>query len=92
MMQLLDGESQERIFYLVRIGMIFERLYSIKDLHDAVYRATTGAGVTAKMLAELGYSGEQIEKLLRERLFFTGQTKWDNRTIVTKSQIYGCAR
>ncbi|MFB6367734.1 hypothetical protein ACFCP7_27605 [Paenibacillus elgii] len=67
---LLTGESDERIHYLAQIGAIFERLYGVKDLHDAVYRATTGAGVTAKMLAELGYSGEQIEKLLRERLFF----------------------
>ncbi|WP_090673896.1 hypothetical protein [Paenibacillus tianmuensis] len=68
--KLLVGESEERIVYLTRIGSIFERLYGVKDLHDAVYRASTGAGITAKMLAELGYSGEQIEKLLRERLFF----------------------
>ncbi|MCP3776573.1 hypothetical protein NLX71_25340 [Paenibacillus sp. MZ04-78.2] len=68
--KLLDGESQERIFFLARIGVIFERLYGIKDLHDAIYRASTGAGFAARRLAEFGYSDEQIEKLLRERLFF----------------------
>ncbi|KZE78191.1 hypothetical protein AV654_19645 [Paenibacillus elgii] len=68
--KLLVGESQERILYLARIGAIFERLYGIKDLHDAEYRAMTSAGVTAQMLSELGYSSEHIEKLLRERLFF----------------------
>ncbi|WP_088833838.1 hypothetical protein [Paenibacillus tyrfis] len=67
---LLVGESEERIRYLARIGAIFEQLYGVKDLHDAVYRATTGAGFAARRLAELGYSSEQIEKLLRERLFF----------------------
>lgn len=67
---LLAGESEERIKYLARIGAIFERLYGIKDLHDAEFRATTNAGVTAKMLSESGYSSERIEKLLRERLFF----------------------
>ncbi|MCP1311343.1 hypothetical protein [Paenibacillus tyrfis] len=55
---------------IARIGAIFERLYGIKDLHDAVYRASTGAGFAARRLAELGYSEEQIEKILRERLFF----------------------
>lgn len=67
---LLVGESEERIRYLARIGAIFERLYGIKDLHDAEYRATMNAGVTAQMLSELGYSSEHIQKLLRERLFF----------------------
>ncbi|MCP1312131.1 hypothetical protein [Paenibacillus tyrfis] len=67
---LLAGESEERIRYLAKIGAIFERLYGIKNLHDAEFRATTNAGVTAKMLSELGYSSEHIEKLLRERLFF----------------------
>ncbi|MEC0211709.1 hypothetical protein [Paenibacillus ehimensis] len=66
--KLLVGESQERILYLARIGAIFERLYGIKDLHDAVYRASTGAG--ARRLAEIGYTDEQVENLLRERLFF----------------------
>ncbi|SCW67383.1 hypothetical protein SAMN04487970_102710 [Paenibacillus tianmuensis] len=68
--KLLDGESQERIFYLARIGLIFERLYGIKDLHDAVYRASTGAGFAARRLAEFGYTDEKVEELLRERLFF----------------------
>lgn len=67
---LLAGESEERIRYLAKIGAIFERFYKIQDLHDAEYRATTSAGVTAKMLSEMGYSSERIEKLLRERLFF----------------------
>ncbi|GLI07618.1 hypothetical protein YDYSG_36480 [Paenibacillus tyrfis] len=46
--KLLVGESQERILYLARIGAIFERLYGIKDLHDAEYRAMTsvlGGGI-----------------------------------------------
>ncbi|KEQ23547.1 hypothetical protein [Paenibacillus tyrfis] len=64
------GESQDRIIYLTRIGAIFEKLYGIKDLHDAEYRASTGGGFAARRLAELGYSNEEIEKLLRERLFF----------------------
>ncbi|MCM3270651.1 hypothetical protein [Paenibacillus elgii] len=71
---LLDGESEERILYLARIGAIFERLYGIKDLHDAESRARVNAGVTAKMLAELGYSSEQIETILRERLLFRKKT------------------
>ncbi|WP_029192035.1 hypothetical protein [Paenibacillus elgii] len=52
--KLLVGESQER----ARIGAIFERLYGIKDLHDAVYRASSGAGFAARRLAELGYTDE----------------------------------
>ncbi|WP_163860389.1 hypothetical protein [Paenibacillus elgii] len=67
---LLAGESEERIRYLAKIGAIFERLYGIKDLHDAEYRATMNAGVTAQMLSELGYSSEHIQNLLRERLFY----------------------
>ncbi|WP_163858974.1 hypothetical protein [Paenibacillus elgii] len=68
--KLLVGESQERILYLARIGAIFEKLYGIKDLHDAVYRASSGAGFAAQRLAELGYTDEEVEKLLRERMFF----------------------
>ncbi|MDO3682011.1 hypothetical protein [Paenibacillus ehimensis] len=68
--KLLVGESQERIVYLARIGAIFEKLYGIKNLDDAVYRASSGAGFAARKLAELGYSEDQVEKLLRERLFF----------------------
>ena len=68
--KLLDGESQERIQYLARIGAIYEKLYGIKDLHDAVYRASSGAGFAARRLAELGYTDEEVEKLLRERMFF----------------------
>ncbi|MCP1306107.1 hypothetical protein [Paenibacillus tyrfis] len=68
--KLLVGESQERIQYLARIGAIYEKLYGIKDLHDAVYRASSGAGFVHRRLAKLGYTEEQIEKLLRERLFF----------------------
>ncbi|MDO3677379.1 hypothetical protein [Paenibacillus ehimensis] len=60
---LLAGESEERIRYLAKIGAIFERLYGIKDLHDAEFRATTNAGGTAKMLSELGYNNERIEYL-----------------------------
>ncbi|WP_253947936.1 hypothetical protein [Paenibacillus ehimensis] len=70
---LLAGESEERILYLARIGAIFERLYGLKDLNDAESRAMANAGITAKMLAELGYSSEQIETVLRERLFFYKQ-------------------
>ncbi|NEN85599.1 hypothetical protein [Paenibacillus elgii] len=75
---LLDGESEERILYLARIGAIFERLYGIKDLHDAESRARVNAGVTAKMLAELGYSSEQIETVLRERLLVHKKNKTDH--------------
>ncbi|MCP3776588.1 hypothetical protein NLX71_25415 [Paenibacillus sp. MZ04-78.2] len=67
---LLTEESEERIRYLAQIGAIFERLYGIKDLHDAVYRASSGAGFAARRLAKLGYSDEKVEELLRERLFF----------------------
>ncbi len=67
--KLLVGESQERIQYLARIGAIFEKLYGIKDLDDAVYRASSGAGFAARILAELGYSDEEVEKLLRKRMF-----------------------
>ncbi|MFB0841226.1 hypothetical protein [Paenibacillus oleatilyticus] len=69
--KLLVGESEERIVYLARIGVIFEKLYGIKDLHDAAYRASSGAGF-ARRLAELGYTEEEVEKLLRERMFFIG--------------------
>ncbi|XOK60974.1 hypothetical protein ACJ7K1_31545 [Paenibacillus elgii] len=75
---LLAGESEERILYLARIGAIFERLYGIKDIHDAESRAMANAGVTAKMLAELGYSSEQIETVLRERLLFRKKNKTDH--------------
>lgn len=68
--KLLVGESEERIVYLARIGVIFEKLYGIKDLHDAAYRASSGAGFAARRLAELGYTEEEVEKLLRERMFF----------------------
>ncbi|KZE75043.1 hypothetical protein AV654_27200 [Paenibacillus elgii] len=68
--KLLVGESEERIVYLARIGAIFEKLYGIKDLHDAVYRASSGAGFAARRLAELGHTEEEVEKLLRERMFF----------------------
>nr|WP_204343707.1 hypothetical protein [Paenibacillus elgii] len=74
----MDGESEERILYLARIGAIFERLYGIKDLHDAESRARVNAGVTAKMLAELGYSSEQIETVLRERLLVHKKNKTDH--------------
>lgn len=75
---LLAGESEERILYLARIGAIFERLYGIKDLRDAESRAMASAGVTAKMLAEFGYSSEQIETVLRERLLFYKKNKTDH--------------
>ncbi|KZE78212.1 hypothetical protein AV654_19750 [Paenibacillus elgii] len=65
---LLAGESQERILYLAQIGVIFERLYDIKDLNDAKQRAVKSAGVTANMLLELGYTERDIENLLRKRV------------------------
>lgn len=65
---LLAGESEERILYLAQIGVIFERLYDIKDLNDAKQRAAKSAGVTAKMLLELGYTETDIENLLRKRV------------------------
>ncbi|WP_029192078.1 hypothetical protein [Paenibacillus elgii] len=68
--KLLVGESQERVQYLAQVGAIFEKLYGIKDLDDAVYRASSGAGFAAQRLAELGYTDEEVEKLLRERFFF----------------------
>ncbi|MCR8636956.1 hypothetical protein [Paenibacillus radicis (ex Xue et al. 2023)] len=61
----LDGLSEERIHYLARIGAIFERLYTIKDLHDAEYRAMVNASFTAKMLGEIGESNERIEEVMR---------------------------
>ncbi|MFB6367724.1 hypothetical protein ACFCP7_27555 [Paenibacillus elgii] len=61
----LAGLDEERIRYLARIGAIFERLYKIKDLHDAEYRATISAGFTAKVLGELGESNERIEEVMR---------------------------
>ena len=61
----LAGLSAERIHYLARIGAIFERLHTIKDLHDAEYRAMVSAGFTAKMLGELGESNERIEEVMR---------------------------
>ncbi|WP_245719715.1 hypothetical protein [Paenibacillus tianmuensis] len=74
---LLAGESDERIRYLAQIGAIFERLYGIKDLHDAVCRTSSGAGFAARRLAELGYTDEKVEELLRERLFFYRANKME---------------
>lgn len=64
----LAGMSEERIRYLARIGAIFERLYRIKDLQDAEYRAIVSAGFTAKILGDIGESNEQIEEAMRARL------------------------
>lgn len=64
----LAGLDEERIRYLARIGVIFERLHKIKDLHDAEYRATISAGFTAKVLGELGESNERIKEVMRARL------------------------
>lgn len=61
----LIGLSEERIRYLARIGVIFDRLYKIKDLHDAEYRATISAGFTAKLLGDVGESNEKIEDVMR---------------------------
>ncbi|NRF95786.1 hypothetical protein HQN89_33710 [Paenibacillus frigoriresistens] len=61
----LTGLSEERIHYLARIGAIFERLYKLKDLHDAEYRAIVSAGLTAKIMNDLGESNERIEEIMR---------------------------
>lgn len=75
----LAGFSEERIRYLARIGAIFERLYKIKDLHDAEYRATISAGFTAKVLGELGESNERIEEVMRACLLpdRSSWSSWD---------------
>lgn len=64
----LEGLSQERIYYLARIGAIFERLLNIKNLHNAEYVAIINAGFTAKLLGELGETNERIEEIMRRSL------------------------
>ncbi|WP_258959367.1 hypothetical protein [Paenibacillus tyrfis] len=77
----LAGMSEERIRYLARIGAIFERLYKIKDLHDAEYRAIVSAGFTAKVLGELGESNERIEEVMRACLL-PDRSSWSSWELV----------